>query len=95
MRDAYIHRDPARLTPEQIAELEEHDARFAEDQAPDRMLDAPSARTTASQRSRALFAAARDEGLSIADAAEAAGVHAATGRKYEKYRREAEADDAR
>jgi hypothetical protein len=93
----YQWRDPARLTAARRAELARHDATHGTGTAidacagtgQDRMAAAAEALSAAARDRRARFAALRDDGVSVCDAAVQVGVCIRTGRKYELARRRA------
>lgn len=88
----YTWRDPARVTPERLAELAAHDEHIASlrDTGPD-MPASVAEKIARSRELRGLFAAAREAGASVINSATAAGVCRRTGQLYERDRR----DDAR
>jgi hypothetical protein len=89
----YIHRDPRRVSGARLAELAEHDARYI---TPDKPSPTPpgAAVRVQSARRRADFAALRELGLSVADAATAVGVGPKAARRYELARLEQVTADA-
>lgn len=81
----YRWRDPARVGPQRRAQLEAHDRQYADPVRPPTAAGRHQAAD--SQAKQAAFAAARDRGLSIGDAAIEAGVAYGTGKRYEAMRR--------
>ena len=88
---AYRWRDPARVSPERLAELAARDARLIALEA--MCADSRTAKSgrcqPATPEQKAAYRAARETGMAIYKAAETAGVSAKTASKWEKQRREA------
>lgn len=80
----YLHRDPARLSPARIAELEAHDRRIEMLQAASRTETAGAPRDLGTARAR--YGQLRRQGATITAAAALAGVTRNTGTRWERSR---------
>ena len=85
---SYAWRDPARVTPARLAELQARDARLAHLNARAEIAT-PAEKQAARKAAAARFAQLRESGMRVKEAAAAMGIGKDAARKYEAARKAA------